>query len=45
MMVTFVLDGDFDVLPTHVEDGDELAVLVVDRDLRLWPRITGLGKQ
>ena len=35
VVVAFVFHGEFDVLPTHVEDGHELAVFVVDRDLGL----------
>ncbi|OCB32115.1 hypothetical protein A9X02_24880 [Mycobacterium malmoense] len=44
-MVAFVFDGQFDVLPTHVEDRDELAVFAVDRNLRTRPRIAGLDEQ
>jgi hypothetical protein len=41
-MIAFVLNGDFDVVPTHVEHCHEFAVFAVDGDLGLRPSITGL---
>jgi hypothetical protein len=35
MVVALVFDGDFEVLPTHVEHGDEVAVFAIDGDLCL----------
>jgi hypothetical protein len=32
MLLSVVLDGDFDVLPTHVEVGDDGAILVMFRE-------------
>jgi hypothetical protein len=32
MLLSVVLDGDFDVLPTHVEAGDDGAILVMFRE-------------
>lgn len=42
MVVTFVLDGDFKILPTEVNNRDKLAIFAVDRDLGLWRRVSGL---
>jgi hypothetical protein len=38
MVITVVLGGHLDVPPSHVQLGDELPVLVVDRDLRFRSR-------
>jgi hypothetical protein len=45
MMVSLMLDSEFDVLPTHVKHRDNLAVSAVDGDLGLRPRISGLDQQ
>lgn len=38
MMITVVLDRDFQVLPTHIEVGHRVAKVINDPDLRLWWR-------
>lgn len=38
VLVSVVLHRDFDFLPTHVEVRDYFAELVLDRNLRMWPR-------
>src|SRR5215217_3822783 len=45
MMTSFVLDGHLQIAPRHVDLADERAVLVVDRDLRVWTRIAGANDQ
>ena len=42
MLFTVVLDRDFDILPTHIEVSNHIAELVVNGDLSLWTRQTGL---
>jgi hypothetical protein len=36
VLITLVVDGDLDVLPSHIENRDELAVRVVNRYLGRW---------
>ncbi|SPM30271.1 hypothetical protein MTAB308_3774 [Mycobacterium terramassiliense] len=42
MLLAVVLDRNFDVLPTHIEVSDDIAELVMNRNLGLRPRQTGL---
>ena len=44
-MVTFVLNGQFEVLPAHIENGDQPAVSVVNRDLGSRRRKTGADQK
>jgi hypothetical protein len=37
VMVALVVGGHLDVFPAHVENCDEDAVFVVDRNLGFWP--------
>src|SRR5690349_17356842 len=45
VMVALVIGGHLDVLPAHVKNGNEDAVFVVDRNLRLWPGKSGTNQQ
>ena len=45
VVVTFVLDGQFEVLPAHIENGDQPAVPVVNRDLGSRRRKTGTDQK
>ena len=38
VVVALVLHSDLDVLPTHIEDRDDLPVFVIHGDLGLWRR-------
>jgi hypothetical protein len=37
MLIAVVLDGDFDLFPTHVKVGEDLANLIEHWDLRARP--------
>lgn len=45
MMITVVLDGQFDVFPAHIEHGDKLPIAAVHRDLGLWRREPRANKE
>ena len=45
MVIALVLQRDFDVLPPHVEYGNELAVFAMNGDLGLGPRVASFDEQ